>query len=248
MLKTTKSEIYNMKLTPNRVIVELLRKPDEIILDEDIRLYLDFSFATEEHAPTRGKIVNICHELDTKKLNWLTSNEMQIGDIAIYSFESAVWCWAEDPSRTLVDEEKKIYFILDYEDFFCVKRGNELIPVNGYVLCAPITESIKSRIQLPDFVKRKKSDKYGVVKYIGKRNEAYYLIGENGQKRRKDLHDPYEVEVGDIVLFDKYCDLPIEHSMHTNIVGKGQTLFRMHRCYLKATIQKDFLINFGITI
>ena len=246
MIKIPKSEILKMKLQQNRVIVKILRKPDELILDNDIKLFLDFSFATEQHAPTRGQIVNICEGLDSRKMNWITENEMKIGDIGIYSYEAAMWCWYEDPSRSLVDEEKNIYFILDYEDFFCVKRGQELIPVNGYLLCAPVAEHVKTRIQLPEFVKKKKSDKFGVIKYLGKKNEGYQLLTEDGPALRPELHDPTQMNVGDIVVFDKFCDLPIESEMHSQIVGKGQILFRMHRCNIKATVEKDFLVNFGI--
>jgi co-chaperonin GroES (HSP10) len=248
MIKTPKSKIVGMELMQNKLIVKILRKPEELILNDEIKLFIDFSFAHEQHAPTRGEVVNVCEGLDSKKMNWITENEVKVGDIAVYSFESAMHCWFDDPSRTLVDEEKNIYFILDYEDLFCVKRKQELIPVNGYMLCAPINDYVKSRIVLPEFVKKRNSDKFGVVKYIGKQNQGYQLLTADGPKRRPELHDSENIKLGDIVIFDKYCDLPIEHEMHSQIIGKGQILFRIHQCYIKAVIQKEFTLNFGVML
>lgn len=248
MIKTPKSKIVGMELMQNRVIVKILRKPEELILENSIKIYIDFSFAHEQHAPTRGEVVNVCSGLDSTKMNWITENEVQVGDVAVYSYESAMHCWFDDPSRTLIDEDKNLYFILDYEDLFCVKRGEELIPVNGYALCSPVNDYVTSRIVLPEFAKKRKSDKYGVVKYLGKRNQAYQLLTEDGPKKRSDLFDSENVKVGDIIVFDKYCDLPIEHELHSQIVGKGQILFRMHQCYIKAVIQKEFTLNFGVML
>jgi co-chaperonin GroES (HSP10) len=181
-------------------------------------------------------VVNICDGLDSKKMNWITENELQRGDIAVYSFESAMHCWFDDESRSLIDEFKDIYFILDYEDIFCVKRGKELIPINGYVLCEPISEFTgKTKLHIPDEVRNKKSEKFGRVKYVGARNKGYQLLTDRGPKLRPELHDA-PIKEGDVILFDKYCDLPIEHAMHSGITGQGQVLYRMHQCYIKAVM------------
>jgi hypothetical protein len=93
-------------------------------------------------------------------------------------------------------------------------------------------------------MKKRKSDRFGLVRFVGTRNEKYFLINEKCQVERKDLSDPENINVGDIVIFDKACDLPIEYELHQST----ETLFRMHRCNLKAIVEQKFLPRLGIAV
>lgn len=244
MIKIKKHEILGMRLMDNKILVKPNREMDELLLTEGNKIYIDPSFAQEKHVPTSGEVINVCKKLNDFQMHWKTSIEVKSGDLVFYSFEAAYDC-LNDTGKIFVDENNTKYFLLDYFDLFVAKRGEEIIPVNGYVLCEPVEEELTSKIQLPEFLKRTRSDKFGRVVYLGARNTEYYL--GNGKKEvRHDLKDCHEIAVGDVVLFDKNCDLPVEYDLHQSLAGRNKTFYRMHRCYIKAIVQKDFLKQFGI--
>lgn len=245
MIKIKKEEVSRMKLMANKVLVKPSREMDELILSENDKIFIDPAFAQEKHAPTRAIVQNVCPDLNLTSMLWNTSIELIPGDEVIYSFEAAMDCIGDDDSRIFIDEKMDKYFIIDYSDIFLAKRNGDIIPINGYVLCEPLEEEITSKIQLPDFLRKTRSDKFGKVAYLGKRNTEYYE-GTGRMVVRQDLKDPYEVSVGDIIIFDKNCDLPVEYDLHQSIEGRKKTFYRMHRCYIKAIIQKSHLHEFGI--
>jgi hypothetical protein len=246
MIKLNKHEILRLKLMANKVLVKPSREIDELLFTDGQKIFIEHKVAPEMHAPTRGTIVNICKELNFYAMPWLTTIEAKIGDEVISSYESILYCFNDgDSSRTFVDENNDKYFLLDYSDLFIAIRDNEVIPLNGYVICEPMEESVKSTLFIPDQLKKFNSDKFGKVAYIGSVNKEYYIT--NGNKDiRHDLKDAADVSVGDIVIFDKNCDLPLEYDLHQSLDGRKKTFFRFNRCYIKAIVQKDFLIQYGI--
>jgi hypothetical protein len=247
MIKLNKQEILGLKLQPNKVLVKPSRAIDELLFVDGQKLFIEHKVAPEMHAPTRGTIANICKELDFYNMPWLTSIEARIGDEVISSYESILYCFNDgDSSRTFIDENNDKYFLLDYSDLFISIRNDEVIPLNGYVICEPVEETVQSTLFIPDQLKRFKSDKFGKVVHIGSVNKEYYIT--NGNKDiRHDLKDASEVSIGDIVIFDKNCDLPLEYDLHQSLDGRKKTFFRFNRCYIKAIVQKDFLIQLGIS-
>lgn len=247
MIKLNKHEILGLKLRPNKVLVKPSREIDELLFIDGQKIFIEHKVAPEMHAPTRGTIVNICKDLNFYAMPWLTTIEAKVGDEVISSYESILYCFNDgDTSRTFVDENNDKYFLLDYSDLFISIRNNEVIPLNGYVICEPMEESVKSTLFIPDQLKKFNSDKFGKVAYIGSANKEYYIT--NGNKDvRHDLKDATEVSVGDVVIFDKNCDLPLEYDLHQSLDGRKKTFFRFNRCYIKAIVQKDFLVQYGIS-
>lgn len=226
-----------MTMIPNRVIVKLTRKEDELDLGSGKKIFIDPSFAREFHAPTVGIVANFSETLDHSKMPWRTHCEIKKGDYIVFSFEASVNALQDDTSRLYIDEKQDLYIIIDYEDAFLVKRGSKIIPINGYVLCKPLpaNEYNSIGIVLPDIVRRKRSDKFASVAYIGTRCEEYYTA--SGEVR-PDLYDPmYIGSVGDKVLIDKNSDLPIEAEIHQSVLGRKETLYRVRRCYIKAIVK-----------
>lgn len=239
MIKSTSQEINQMTMIPNRVIVKLTRKEDELDLGSGKKIFIDPSFARECHTPTVGIVANFSETLDHSKMPWRTHCEIQKGDYIVFSFEASINALQDDTSRLYIDEKQDLYIIIDYEDCFVVKRAGKVIPLNGIVLCSPVPleEQKSSKIILPDFIKRKRSDKFGIITHIGTRCEEYY--NADGSVR-PDLYDPMWVgKVGDKILFDKNCDTTLEYEIHQSIGSRKETFYRVRRCYIKANISKQ---------
>ena len=246
MIKLNKHEILGLKLRPNKVLVKPSREIDELLFVDGQKIFIEHKVAPEMHAPTRGTIVNICKELNFFAMPWLTSIEAKVGDEVISSYESILYCFNDgDTSRTFIDENNDKYFLLDYSDLFIAIRNNEVIPLNGIVICEPVEETISASVLIPESLRRLRSDKFGKVAFIGSANKEYYIT--NGNKDfRHDLKDATNVSVGDIIIFDKNCDLPLEYDLHQSLDGRKKTFFRFNRCYIKAIIQKEYFEKVGL--
>lgn len=223
-----------MSVIPNRVVVKLTRREDELDLGSGRKIFIDPAFAREMHTPTTGIVANFSETIDHTRMPWKTHCEIRNGDYVVFSFESSINALQEDTSRVYIDQFNDLYIIIDYEDLFVAKRGSKVIPLNGYVLCSPVVEEQKAKIFLPDVVKRKRSDKFGIIAHLGTRCEEYY-DGEGNP--RPELYDPMWVgKLGDKVLFDKNCDIPIEYEIHQSLAGRKETFYRVRRCYIKANL------------
>lgn len=222
--KIALSDILKSKLPPNKVIV----KPDfkqEFI--GNTGLLNDTRFNPEMHAPTTGRIVNQCTILDRKEMDWATTIETKIGDEIIYSYEAAVNCLDEQyRGRLICDENMELYFIFNYENIFSIKKENTMIPVNGYILVSAINENINSIINLAS----KQSARYGIIEYVGLPVLEYQRFG----LPTKLYTEPKEcVNVGQMVAFSQFSDLPLEYENHRQT---DKILFRMQRCDIDAII------------
>lgn len=217
--------LKTMKLVPNRVLV----KPDfhqkNISFSNGYQFQVDKRFAHEKHAPTTGTVINIPATLIPEYMPWKCPLEIEKGDYAVYSYESAMYCLEEERGRIFRDENGEIYFMIDYEDIFSVRRGESIIPVNGYILVSPVSETVKSSFSLPKHMAEYTSVKFGKVEYVGTRNECYYL----GPKVRADVYDiREEIKKGDTIVFSEASDLPLEYNLHQSIEG-NKAFFRMQR-------------------
>ena len=138
-----------------------------------------------------GTIVSLPRELFHRKnandfgIEWETEMEAQVGDVAYWGIMEGFDC----PKIICGDD---IYFLIDYAEIRVLVRGEEVIPVNGFVLVEEFSDGIKSDFLITDFAS-KANHKKGIVKYTGKRNASYY----NGDEATVD---PKELNVGETVL------------------------------------------------
>lgn len=221
MLKMTTQELKSLKLIPNRVLVRLQDKQSEITTESGLKLMHANFFSEEKHAPVTGIVFGLPPTLIPEIMPWETEIALQLGDDVVFSYEAALDCTNPHLGKEIHDEENNRYFLLDYEDIFVARRRKELIPVNGYLLVEPIIEEYISQIELPE----EKSGRIGRVAFTSPRNKRYFAAG----RERNDVYDFTEtIKVGDMVVFSRYSDLPVEYELHNSIDGKKQ-YFRMQR-------------------
>lgn len=114
-------------------------------------------------------------------MRWRTDIELEIGD--------TVWMNFTTIQDYQFHFEGKEYKIVKYEDIICAKRNEEVIMINGYVLCSPTMITHKAMV----YEREEVNIEQAIVKFLGKPNKEY----------QNPRWTDYEIEVGDKVVFDK---------------------------------------------
>ena len=116
-------------------------------------------------------------------ISWDTDYDIEIGDIAYWgkmeAYDSPVIVCGED-----------IYFLIRYEEIILVKRGEEIIPLNGNCVLEEVKEMDRSSFLIMEHTK-KTNKKKGVVKYLGAPNRSYDV----------PMYDALDIEIGSTVYF-----------------------------------------------
>jgi len=220
-------EFRKLRILNNKVLIKPRGGNDEIELSNGKTLFIDTSWEREKHAPTIGEVVKVPNRLIFDRKSTMRTTEfdvdmeLKVGDQAIYHYLVPENCMKRGEYVEVNDD---IYFVVNYDQIFCAKRGDEVIMVNGYILIEPVVEdAFESNILItPESLKDKNSPIEGIVRYIGSpvRNYLY----------EKDLppESANEPQVGDRVMFLEDSDIPLQYDLHANLEGK-KMFFRMQR-------------------
>jgi co-chaperonin GroES (HSP10) len=189
------------------VLIEAGPENDHIkmeVMDGTIELSIDTSYEPYKHAVTWGTVMAVNKEIEDET----TTMELEAGDKLFFHYlciPNAV----RDNTWVLI--KGKPYFLIQYDMCYCALRGEEIVPVNGWVLVSPIDEIIPESVcgfELADIREKKHSVKEGIVKYVGK--------PLNGEKNAAKL--------GDKILYMKLSDVPMQYYLHNSF---GENLLRM---------------------
>lgn len=130
-----------------------------------------------------------------KSLQWNTRIEVKVGDRVYFRFVHLLNSRDDKDAWIEIDGEK--YLMLRYDELLARIDGNELYPLNGYVLVEP---SIK---EPPAYLTTKKrTNTEGVIVAIGKRNKHYI--------ERPNIVSLTDLKVGDRVYYSKYAAIRLE--------------------------------------
>ena len=212
-----------MNVRENYVHIKVDRESDELLLNNGETLYIDPTFDPTKHEPSSGKVLGICDSLffteDPKNLrsvNFDVDIEVEPGDTVVFNYKMRPL--AESYGAVLDDGT----FFLTYDKLYLAFGENkEIRPLNGQVIVEPIEEEVKTIVELPDHMKRHKSNTKGYIRYIGKPVRKY--------REWPDFPtDNDDLKVGDLVYFSERDCIPLQYSLHQS-VDKGTTLYRMLR-------------------
>ena len=127
------------------------------------------------------------------------------------------------------------------DDIYVARRGDEVIPLNGYCLCEEVMKESMSEVL--DIIQYDKDDNLEdpidkqVVKvaYVGKTNRAYR---GDGQEYKWD--DGVGVSVGDVII-KRRSDIHIrlEEDLHRQFFDSPVMYFIIQRKDIYGTIQKS---------
>lgn len=177
-----------------------------IIKVDGHELYIDTSFQKEKHTITYGEIVSVTDQIDDELR---TEIEAKVGDI-VYSHYLAIFNAIRDDKYYV--EDGQFYYPVNYESLYCVKRANETICLNGYILVKPIKKYEEEKIGsvfLPDSMLQQEKASRGIVVSVG-----------NPPRGRGSA----PCESGQEIIFRKSSSVKIQHPMHNTF---GEEVYRM---------------------
>lgn len=200
-----------MKLRNNWCLIKPGRGSHEYISSTGQVFYIDVKFEKEKHVPVYGTVYQAPEEFvftknDPLGSEWKTTIEIIKGDTVYFHFVAALNAIDEKQKRSVV-VDGELLFLIPYTSLFAVKRGNDIIPLNGLVLLEPVTEKQK-------FTGKEISNtRLGLVRYVGSDILDYAM---------RDMSEVYQpkVEPGDIAILDKSCHATMEYDFHASLEGK----------------------------
>jgi co-chaperonin GroES (HSP10) len=124
---------------------------------------------------------------------WVTDIETQPGDeVYIKEMEAANCPIIETPDET--------YYLLNYDALRVIRRGDEIIPVNGFVLM----RDVKKTTKVGSYSKTEVDWPYGEVAHVGKKLKGIVRKTGDGKKKFVDTDCNIDLEKGDIVYIGAY--------------------------------------------
>ena len=191
----------------NKVLIEVHIKNHKVSFGEGIEVGFSAEFEPWKHLDTFVTVVSTPKTLSYTNsidcLLWETSMDLKVGDKAIVDYVPLYDLLKQDSCYEIVDD--KVYCFLRYDAFICAKRGDEYIPVNGYVLGKPLTEEKRS---IFDFD----------VKFSKRLNEVVAIGTPVTQFLDNDgVSDVQDIEVGDIVITEEHCNRWLEVYSHKTL-------------------------------
>jgi co-chaperonin GroES (HSP10) len=101
----------------------------------------DMDWNPEIHADRYGIVESIPEMLSTGKMMWNTDIELQVGDLVWYDYLMSL----NSDSFFIEDVE---YKLMDYQYLYVVKRGDDIICLNGYCLFEPKKDTLTTKSDL----------------------------------------------------------------------------------------------------
>ena len=231
-MKLTEKELKKIVPLGNMVLIKPERESDQIITESGIKLYIDPTFDEEKHAVRYGEVMAVPDVItyglfSRRSIDWETDMELKVGDMVFINPGATIQ--AENFGEYIFVGEKKHYFIR-YDEIYLALRKKKMIMLNGFILIKPVKEKqVKpKKIILPDAIKKKVSEKYGIVKKVGTPNRGYYF----GTKKVRGK-DYEEVKEGDKIIFKKFNNIPLEYQMHSQL---GEEYYRIQRKNIVARV------------
>lgn len=218
--------IEKIKVPNNWVCIETDNSNEYVKLGGE-KIILDISYAPEQHSQTVGKVVKVCDHIHFSKKShpshpYDVPVELKEGDTVIFHFLAVRNAKNEGKQMT---QDGKTYSFIPYSEIFCALRGDDVFPVNGWILVEPLEKELpKTSIILTDLSKGS-SETHGIVKYIGAKVKDYKDFPNLGE-------DP-DVAVGDKIMFSKLDSIPLQYELHNSL---GRLLYRMHRKDVQAIL------------
>ena len=224
-MKITKEEISNIKMMNNNVLI----KPDgefndSIIFKDGSKIYLDPSFEKERHSCVIGDVVKTPKRLNFKRMQGVNSMEwdcdiqVKDGDRVWMQYSVTRTCF-QDNSKLFINEDGEFFMIIPYGSLIACKRDDKVIGLNGYNLI----KGMKLH-ELPDeLLNREVRNFKGLIpenfmdQYSEQFGEVLVVAVPNKRYRDPEKHDIAQIEVGDIIGFEKYADVPVEYAMHSKL-------------------------------
>ena len=238
-LKSIK-EVGKLLSCRNQILVKRKYNNEEQRTEAGIWIITDTSFRPALHADRIGEVVKVpdglwYHSLGYKNYSyggesmpWDCEQELRPGDTVVHTFMDR----DDIVNIEVEDEPGELYRMMPYDDIYVARRGDEVIPLNGYCLCEEVMKESMSEVL--DIIQYDKNDnledpidkQVGKVAYVGKANRAY----RTGKSGERDLDGGADVEVGDVIIKRRGdIHIRLEEDLHNRFFDSPVMYFIIQR-------------------
>lgn len=223
-MELSKEQIENFVCVNNQVLIKITRSTDEIEY-KSLKIKYVNSYDHYRNAVVTGEIVAVPTELQfgPTMMTALTELEIKKGDIVWYKYMAYVNAMPgenQDIVKYYTTPNDEAYYILvDYQSLILAKRGEDVIPLNSYLIIEPLpgediwkSDVLEQAVTTKEFYKY--SQTFGIVKYAGTPVIKYW--------KDQYIPDDSNINIGDIVAVDVACDTPFEVDIHRTFERENQ--------------------------
>lgn len=166
----------------------------EVIMVPDGLFYHSHTYAAYPHG--------------NESMPWDCDMELQVGDIVVHTFFER----NDIVNIEVEDEPGELYRLMPYDDIYVARRGDQVIPLNGYCLCEEIEKPPLSTII--DIVEAEPiNTNVGKIAYVAKSNREYR---NDYTGIARDLDGNADISVGDIIIKHRGdIHIRLEEDLHT---------------------------------
>jgi len=191
--KKTQEQIdkIEIKFNYNKVLIRIDDKIEDKKTDSGIIMIspTDMDYNPAAHTDRTGTIwklpPTLRYDNSPFSMPWKTSVQVQEGDKVWFDYLNSQNC------VVIENEDGVEYKLIDYENLYLVKRGEEITPLNGYCMFSDFVIKASSRFDITD---GKVDARFGVVEYVAEKNQEYHI---------SVFSDDIEIGAGDKVLFGR---------------------------------------------
>lgn len=197
------------RLNKNKVLVKIEKEFEDTL---KCGIALDTKYNPTLHTSIVAEVVKICDELfyseySPNSMNWECDIDIQIGDTIFANFD--MYFKAKDKGL-MFNNETGLYYIIDYEDIRLVKRGEDTIMCNGYILLEPIAVKDVPSELIPKHILIDPND--------DRNQKRFAKIYKTGKPNRHYLQshkvDAININIGDLVILRNSAAILLETNMN----------------------------------
>ena len=225
-----------MNLLNNHVLLQVEHFfSDSIKLSGGQVLYIDTTTQNPRYATTQGTVIEVpeslvcCRRNNQHSLEWETRCELLPGDRVWFQYDAIITA-LKDKALHFIKEDK-LHILVNYRWMYVARRGEQVIPLNGYCLCEPVYAD-----EYPELIPMK--FKHLIVDQhtrLANLVRVKYLAEPNTKYQEKVYSDDISIQVGDLVRTDKHCDIPLEYDLYRSFDEKNE-IYRIQRRNMTAVI------------
>ena len=163
--KATKEQVDNIDMVRNssKVLVRIEERNEEKKTKSGIWMVspTDMDWDKARHYDRYGIVhrvpPNLRYDNTPFSMSWKTNIQIREGDQVWFDYMNSANCIAYEC------DDGNEYKILDYENLYILRRGDEEIPLNGYCMFSDYVVKTGSKLDITD---GKVDPRYGIVEYV----------------------------------------------------------------------------------
>ena len=223
----------------NQILIKRKYKNEDQQTESGVFVITDSTFRPALHADRIAEVVLVPpglyyhkhsysnYQYGGESMPWDCDLELEVGDTVVHTFMDRT----DIVNIEVEDEPGELYRMMPYDDIYVARRGDRVIPLNGYCLCEEVKKESMSKVL--DIIQFDKNDSMeepidrtvGKVAYVGKPNRAYRLDGTE-----EDYDGGIEVKVGDVIIKRRDdIHIRLEEDLHNKFFDSPVMYFIIQR-------------------